>query len=82
MIRKSHQNKKKRLFFVTYHIINVYHMGLQATRAMRQEVERMREVMKQNYEEMRQLRDQNKQMQSDVKDIKDLLLKNRQFQVY
>ena len=44
---------------------------------MRQEVERMREVMRQNYEEMRQLRAQNQQMHSDVKDIKDLLLKGR-----
>lgn len=37
----------------------------------------MREVMRQNYEEMRQLREQNKQMHNDVKDIKELLLKNR-----
>ena len=44
---------------------------------MRQEVERMREVMRQNYEEMRQLREQNKLMHNDVKDIKELLLKNR-----
>lgn len=46
-----------------------------ASRAMRQEVERMREVMKQQYEEMRNLREQNVGISSDVRDIKDLLLK-------
>ena len=49
-----------------------------ASRAMRQEVERMREVMKAQYEEMRTLREQNKEISSDVRDIKDLLLKNVQ----
>lgn len=44
---------------------------------MRQEVERMREVMRQNYEEMRNIRDQNNQMHSDVKDIKELLLRSK-----
>ncbi|XP_076462849.1 uncharacterized protein LOC143295160 [Babylonia areolata] len=48
-----------------------------ATKAMRQEVERMREVMRQNYEEMRQLREQNRQMHSDVRDIKNMLMKTR-----
>nr|KAG5702194.1 hypothetical protein BaRGS_033906 [Batillaria attramentaria] len=48
-----------------------------ATKAMRQEVERMREVMRQNYEEMRTLRDQNQQMHSDVKDIKELLMRGK-----
>ncbi|KAK3089203.1 hypothetical protein FSP39_001693 [Pinctada imbricata] len=47
-----------------------------ASRAMRQEVERMREVMKAQYEEMRNLREQNKEISNDVRDIKDLLLKN------
>ena len=46
-----------------------------ASKAMRQEVERMREVMKQQYEEMRNLREQNVGISSDVRDIKDLLLK-------
>ncbi|XP_067679528.1 ELKS/Rab6-interacting/CAST family member 1-like isoform X2 [Haliotis asinina] len=48
-----------------------------ASRAMRQEVERMREVMNQNYEEMRNLREQNREMHSDVKDIKDLIMKGK-----
>jgi chromosome segregation ATPase len=47
-----------------------------ASRAMRQEVERMREVMKQQYEEMKNLRVQNLEISSDVRDIKELLLKN------
>lgn len=46
-----------------------------ASRAMRQEVERMREVMKQQYEEMKNLRVQNMEISSDVRDIKDLLMK-------
>jgi len=46
-----------------------------ASRAMRTEVERMREVMKQQYEEMRNLREQNCEISSDVRDIKDILLK-------
>ncbi|XP_052264745.1 putative leucine-rich repeat-containing protein DDB_G0290503 isoform X2 [Dreissena polymorpha] len=46
-----------------------------ASRAMRSEVERMREVMKQQYEEMRNLREQNIEISSDVRDIKDILLK-------
>lgn len=48
-----------------------------ATKAMRTEVERMREVMKQQYEEMRNLREQNKEISSDVRDIKDILLKTK-----
>lgn len=47
-----------------------------AGKAMRNEVERMREVMKQQYMEMRNLREQNVEISSDVRDIKDLLLKN------
>lgn len=46
-----------------------------AGRAMRSEVERMREVMKQQYVEMRNLREQNIEISSDVRDIKDILLK-------
>lgn len=46
-----------------------------ASRAMRNEVERMREVMKQQYIEMRTLREQNIEISSDVRDIKDILLK-------
>ncbi|XP_045160428.2 chromosome partition protein Smc-like isoform X2 [Mercenaria mercenaria] len=46
-----------------------------AGRAMRSEVERMREVMKQQYMEMRNLREQNFEISSDVRDIKDILLK-------
>ncbi|KAL5016674.1 hypothetical protein ScPMuIL_006263 [Solemya velum] len=46
-----------------------------ATRVMRQEVERMREVMKMHYEEMRDLRQQNQEISTDVKDIKELLMK-------
>lgn len=46
-----------------------------ASRAMRSEVERMREVMKQQYIEMRNLREQNINISSDVRDIKDILLK-------
>lgn len=46
-----------------------------ASRAMRSEVERMREVMKQQYIEMRNLREQNVNISSDVRDIKDILLK-------
>lgn len=47
-----------------------------ASRAMRSEVERMREVMKQQYMEMRNLREQNIEISCDVRDIKDILLKN------
>ena len=46
-----------------------------AGRAMRSEVERMREVMKQQYMEMRNLREQNMEISGDVRDIKDILLK-------
>lgn len=46
-----------------------------ATRVMRQEVERMREVMRMHYEEMRDLRLQNQEISTDVRDIKELLLK-------
>ncbi|KAL4236728.1 hypothetical protein ACF0H5_005112 [Mactra antiquata] len=46
-----------------------------ASKAMRSEVERMREVMKQQYVEMRSLREQNIEISSDVRDIKDILLK-------
>lgn len=46
-----------------------------ASKAMRSEVERMREVMKQQYMEMRNLREQNIEISSDVRDIKDILLK-------
>ncbi|XP_061182488.1 chromosome partition protein Smc-like [Saccostrea echinata] len=47
-----------------------------ASRAMRQEVERMREVMRVQYEEMRTLREQNTEISNDVRDIKDLLIRN------
>lgn len=45
-----------------------------ATKSMRQEVERMREVMRKHWEEMKTLREQNHEIQTDVKEIKDLLL--------
>lgn len=66
-------------YFISNHDFAVHDTWFffQATKTMRQEVERMREVMRQNYDEMRQLRDQNRQMHSDVKDIKELLMKNR-----